>query len=128
MAELPREVSPGEAITAEWANQLVAAIRQQANLTVAAPLQMSHGAHGTHLSMQGPFDLILVELQEALSSGSSADAYRLVWDGSDWTTTGADTIEVFDSVGGSRDGASGDRGYAFFNRRSGQYELLVLGC
>ncbi len=62
MDEILREAVTGEAITAEWANQLVAAIRRQANLTVAAPFQMSQGAHDTHLSTQGPFNPFLVGL------------------------------------------------------------------
>ena len=128
MAERPKEVAPGDPITAEGYNQLIRWVAQQNNLTVAFPLDMSSGSHGNHIAMKGPYEPFAIELQEALTSGSSADAYRLKWTGSDWTTTGADTIEVHDTVAGSRAGESGDRGWAFFCRLNGRFELIVLGC
>jgi len=128
MAELPREVQPGEPITAAWANSLVRFIRQVGEITVGYPLQLSRGSHGSHISMPPIVFDHLIELTEALSSGSNADAKLLTWDGTNWTTTGAKTIKVYDSVGGSRDGASGDRGWAFFSGESARWELKVLGC
>ncbi len=128
MAEPLREVQPGEPITALWANALVAWIRRALKITVAAPLQLSQGPHGTHISIATTQEDKLIELTAALASGGSATAKRLLWDGTDWTLTGAEEITLHDSVGGSRDGASGDRGWAFFSRESGRWELKTLGC
>ncbi len=128
MAEPLREVKPGDPITAAWANSLVKFIKQSLKISVASPLQLSQGPHGVHIHMARPQEDKLIELTEDLSSGGSATADRLLWNGTDWTSTGAEEITVYDSIGGSRDGASGDRGWAFFSRESGRWELKALGC
>lgn len=128
MAEQLREVQPGEPVTAHWANGLLQWIQRALKISVAFPLEMQQGEHGTHIRLAYVQEDKLIELTEDLSAGGSAMAKRLIFDEGDWVDMSTAEIEVFDSVGGSRDGASGDRGWAFYSRDSGRWELKVLGC
>ncbi len=120
------EVRSGEPITAAWANALVRAIRRALRVTVAYPLELQQGQHGTHVRLAHQSEPRLFELSDTLSAGSSAPAGRLRFDASDWTTSG-ETETLYDSLG-TFSGTSGDRAWAFFSRESGRWEILQLEC
>jgi hypothetical protein len=122
-------IAPGEPISAEWANALLAEIERLRRWSVGAPLRMVAGEAGIALSATRESEPQLIELLGALAAGGSAAAKRLHWSeaANDFLDLDAANITVFDALG-TFVGGAGDRGYAFFNRGSGRWEILQLAC
>lgn len=130
MAGNLQRVRRGDAITADWANAVVAAVESLQRLSVAAPLQLSRDTTGTRLSMAAGLRIELFELLEDLAAGSSAAAKILWFDGTDWVDAATHDIVVYDAIG-TFNGVTGDRGAAFFHRQAklaGQWVILQLEC
>lgn len=122
-------IRPGEPISAEWANAVLAELERLRRWAVGAPLRMSAGEAGASLALPRESEPQMIELLGALAAGGSATAKRLRWSESmaAFVDLDAANITVFDALG-TFVGGVGDRGYAFFNRGSGRWELLQLAC
>lgn len=131
MSGLPllERIRPGQPISAEWANALLAELERLRRWSVGPPLRMVAGQSGVGLAASREAEPQLIELLGALAAGGSAPAKRLLWSESSAAMVDLDAanITVFDALG-TFVGGAGDRGYAFFNRAAGRWELLQLAC
>ena len=122
-----RHVRPDEPVTAQWANALVEAVRALSRWSAAFPLELSTGPSGYRLHLVQQIKIEVFELSEDLSSGSTAAADIVWYDGALWTQASTDAITVADPLG-TFEGASGDRGIALFHSQSGLWLILQLQC
>jgi hypothetical protein len=122
-----RRVEPGEPITAATFNALVDALNQALRITAAFPVEARRHPGGTHISLAFTEREALVELTSSLSSGGSATARILHFDGDDWIDADSDTIEVHDAIG-SLEGNPGDKALVRFHRQSGRWLVWQLQC
>ena len=122
-----KRVSPGEPITAAWANAITDEVSAIGRFSAAPPLELSRDAAGYRIKLATLLKIEVFELSEDLASGSSAEANILAFDGTSWNPAATATIVVVDALG-SFEGTLGDRGIAFLHRQSSLWIVLQLQC
>lgn len=132
--EFPEALKAGDKISERWIAKLVRSIWISLGLSVAWPLNLVRVAGvGARISLAWYFELVLFELSGTLNKGSSAQATRLVWNVQSSryevpaSVADTDRMTVYDMLG-TFTGSAGDRGYAFFSRTSGRWEIVQLEC
>lgn len=114
-------------MTADWANTLVDAVRALSRWSASFPLELSTGPSGYRLRLAREIKIEIFELAEDLTSGSTASANILWYDGSLWSQADTHAITVADPLG-TYEGTTGDRGIALFHNQSGLWSILQLQC
>lgn len=126
-------IPAGQPIRASWIARLVALVVRGLKLSAAFPLRWQQDESGAHLALAWWFELKPFELVGPLGKGSQAPALLLEWDrtSEQYRLPAApgmsDRLTVYDMVG-TFTGRAGDRGYAFFSRTSGRWEIVQLEC
>lgn len=122
-----RRVEPGQPITAAAFNALVDAINQVRSISGAYPIEVRRHPGGIHVSLAVQEKDAVVQLTSPLSSGGSASAKILHFDGTDWVAAETDPIRVYDVIG-SMEGSINDHALCRFHRQSGRWIVWQLEC
>jgi hypothetical protein len=115
-------VSPGEAITADWANALVDAVLALGRIAGVAPVQVQTSDAGTLVSISGLPRLDLVELKDTLEPrDTDKQAKRFSFDPAEsdpWIDSGQTLEHTAEPQHGLY--LAGERHLPFFHQAAGQ--------
>ncbi len=117
-----RKVSPGEPITAEWANALVDAVLGLGRIVGVAPVQVQSSDAGIQISLPTLPRFDLVELQDTIEPGDiDKQAQRFAFDPAD-TNKWIDAHVTLDHTADAQRGLylAGERHLTFFHSAAGQ--------
>jgi hypothetical protein len=117
-----RKVSPGEPITAEWANALVDAVLGLGRIVGVAPVQVQYSDFGIQISLPTLPRLDLVELQDTIEPGDTdKQVEQFSFDPAD-TDKWIDAGQTLDHTADAQRGLylAGERHLTFFHPSAGQ--------
>lgn len=122
-----RRVEPDQPVSATSFNGLVDAVNQLRSIRGAFPIEVRRHPGGVQVSLAVQEKEAVVQLTSALSSGGSASAKILHFNGTDWVAAETDPIRVYDAIG-SMEGRVNSHALCRFHRQSGRWIVWQLEC